>query len=94
VRAVVVSSTALRAFVGRYAAAPGYVDDVHLQGDHLVATLTGYPPGARLVPVSATVFSPDGDGALIAFERDASGRVTGYVQGYPDGQVIRRRRLP
>lgn len=87
-------SAALLPFVGRYEAAPGYVDDVHLDGDHLVATLTGYPPGARLVPVSATVFSPDGTGALIAFERDATGRVVGYVQGYPDGRVMRRRKLP
>jgi hypothetical protein len=70
------------------------VDEVHWEGGHLVATVTGAPAGARLVPVSGTVFSPDGTGALIAFERDAAGRVTGYVQGYPDGRVNRRRRLP
>lgn len=87
-------SAALQPFVGRYEAAPGVVDDVHWDRGHLVATITGYPPGARLVPVSATVFSPDGVGALIAFERDATGHVTGYVQGYPDGRVLRRRRLP
>ena len=89
-----VDSAALQAFVGRYEVAPGYVDDVHWVEGHLVATITGYPPGARLVPVSGTVFSPDGTGALIAFERDASGRVVGYVQGYPDGRVLRRRKLP
>jgi len=87
-------SAALQAFVGRYEVAPGYVDDVHWEGGHLVATITGYPPGARLVPVSGTVFSPEGTGALIAFERDATGRVIGYVQGYPDGRVLRRRKLP
>jgi len=86
-------SAALHAFVGRYEVAPGYVDDVHWEGGALVATVTGTRTGARLVPVSATVFSPDGTGALIAFERDAAGRVTGYVQGYPDGRVNRRRRL-
>lgn len=86
--------TALKPFVGRYEVAPGYVDDVRVEGDHLVATLTGFPPGARLVPVSATVFSPGGTGALIAFERNAAGRVVGYVQGYPDGRVMRRRKLP
>jgi hypothetical protein len=89
-----VDSAALQAFVGRYEVAPGYVDDVHWEGGRLVATLTGTRTGARLVPVSATVFSPDGTGALIAFERDAAGRVTGYVQGYPDGRVNRRRKLP
>ena len=36
---------------------------------------------------------PDGIGALMVFERDASGRVTGYVQGLPDGHVVRAARL-
>ena len=94
VQPVTVDSAALQAFVGRYAVAPGYVDDVHWESGHLVATISGYPPGGRLVPVSASVFSPDGVGALIAFERDPSGRVTGYVQGYPDGHVVRRPKLP
>lgn len=94
VRPVSLDSAALQAFVGRYQAAPGYVDDVHWEGGHLVATITGYPPGARLVPVSGTVFSPEGVGALIAFERDATGRVIGYVQGYPDGRVLRRPKVP
>lgn len=94
VAAVALDPAAQQAFVGRYEVAPGYVDDVHWAGGHLVATLTGYPPGATLVPVGASVFSPDGTGALIAFERDASGRVIGYVQGYPDGRVLRRRKLP
>lgn len=94
VKAVTIDSAALQAFVGKYSAAAGIVDDVHWQDGHLVATLTGFPPGARLVPVSASVFSPEGVGALIAFERDSVGRVTGYVQGYPDGRIDRRPKLP
>lgn len=91
---VPLDSAAQQAFVGRYAVTPGVVDSVHWTGGGLVATITGFPPGARLVPVSATVFSPDGTGALLAFERDAAGRVVGYVQGFPDGRVLRRARLP
>lgn len=87
-------SAVQQAFVGRYAVAPGVVDSVHWTGGALWATITGFPPGARLVPVGASAFSPDGTGALIAFERDAAGRVTGYVQGYPDGRVLRRPKLP
>lgn len=87
-------SASFQPFVGRYEVAPGYVDDVHWERGHLVATVTGYPPGARLVPVSASVFSPEGVGALIALERDAAGVVIGYVQGFPDGRVLRRRKLP
>lgn len=91
---VALDSAAQQAFVGRYAVAPGVVDSVHWTGSALWATITGFPPGARLVPVGASAFSPDGTGALLAFERDAAGRVTGYVQGYPDGRVLRRAKLP
>jgi hypothetical protein len=87
-------STALAAFVGRYRIGPGYVDDVHWEGPLLVATASGQTVGATLVPVSATAFSPDGVGPLMIFERDATGRVVGYVQGLPDGQVVRAARLP
>jgi uncharacterized protein (TIGR02246 family) len=66
---------------------------VHWEGRNLVATASGQSAGARLVPVATNVFSPDGDGALISFERDARGRVLGYVQGYPDGRVIRAPKL-
>ena len=85
---------ALRPFVGRYEIGPCYVDDVHWEAGALVATASGQTSGARLVPVSATAFSPDGVGALIVFERDATGRVIGYVQGYANGRVVRARRLP
>jgi uncharacterized protein DUF4440 len=91
---IAVDPAALGAFVGRYRIAPGYVDDVHWEAGHLVATASGQTAGARLVPVSTTAFSPDGVGTVIVFERDANGRVTGYVQAYPDGRVVRATRLP
>jgi hypothetical protein len=91
---VALDAAAQQAFVGRYAVTPGVVDSVHWTRGALWATITGFPPGGRLVPVAASVFSPDGTGALIAFERDAAGRVTGYVQGFPDGRVLRRAKLP
>ncbi len=93
VKSVTLDSASMSAFVGRYQIGPGYVDNVHWEGRNLVATASGQSAGARLVPVAANVFSPDGDGALISFERDASGRVLGYVQGYPDGHVIRAPKL-
>src|SRR5206468_11380276 len=85
---------ALRPLVCRCESGPGDVDDVHWEAGALVATASGQTTGARLVPVSATAFSPDGVGALIVFERDATGRVIGYVQGYANGRVVRARRLP
>jgi hypothetical protein len=86
-------SAALDAFIGHYEIGPGYVDDVHREGRDLVATASGQTVGARLVPVSASAFNPDGVGPLMVFERDSTGRVTGYVQGLPDGSVIRARRI-
>jgi hypothetical protein len=91
---IVLDSVALEAFIGRYQIAPGYIDDVHWERGSLVATASGQSVGARLVPVSPNGFSPDGIGALIVFERDGAGRVTGYVQGYPDGHVVKASRLP
>lgn len=94
VRPIVLDSAAMQAFVGRYQIASGYIDDVHWESGHLVATASGQQQGAQLVPVSASAFSPDAVGSLIVFERDASGRVIGYVQGYPDGSIFRAPRIP
>jgi hypothetical protein len=94
VNAIATDSSDLQPFVGRYQIASGYVDNVHWEAGHLVATASGQTSGARLVPVSVNAFSPDGIGAVITFERDAAGRVVDYVQAYPDGRVIRATRLP
>jgi hypothetical protein len=92
-----VDSAALASFVGRYRHGPGFVDDVHFLDGHLVAQSTIEAligaPGAYLRPVSDDTFSPDGMAPMIVFERDAQGRVTGYVQQEPDGTIIRARRL-
>jgi hypothetical protein len=89
--------SALREFVGRYDREAGYIDDVHLVNGYLVAqstleVLLG-APGAHLWPVASSTFSPEGSAPMIVFERDASGRVTGYVQQAPDGPVTRARKL-
>ena len=94
VQPIALDSTALQPFVGKYQIAPGYVDDVHWEAGHLVATASGQAVGAQLIPVSLSAFSPDGIGAIITFERDAAGNVVDYVQAYPDGRVIRALRLP
>jgi hypothetical protein len=91
---VTLDSATLNAFVGRYEVGPGFVDNVHWEGGHLVATSSTESQGATLVPVSASAFSPNGIAPLIVFERDASGRVVGYVQESPDGVVRRTHRLP
>lgn len=88
-----IDSSALAAFVGHYEIAPDYIDHVHFEGPGLVATASGQTEGARLVPVSQSGFLPDGVGQLLVFERDGRGRVLGYVQGYPDGRVIRARKI-
>jgi hypothetical protein len=93
-KAVTLDSIALSAFVGRYEIGPGFVDNVHWEGKQLVATSTTESQGATLIPVSSNAFSPDGIAPIIVFERDAAGRVVGYVQGSPDGLIRRARRIP
>lgn len=87
-------STTLAAFVGHYQIGEGFVDNVHFESGHLVATSTSETIGATLEPVSQSAFSPDGVAPLMVFERDATGHVIGYVQGGPDGTVRRARRVP
>jgi ketosteroid isomerase-like protein len=92
-----VDSVQAKAFIGHYDKGDGFVDDVHFQGGHLVAQsslekLIG-APGATLGRVSEDTFSPDGIGPMIVFERDATGRVVGYVQQAPDGSIARASRV-
>lgn len=95
---IALDTAALRAFVGRYDRGNGFIDDVHLEPSGLMATSSAEKrmgaPGAHLLPVSENAFSPEGSAPLIVFERDAAGRVTGYVQQQPDGVVAQARRLP
>ncbi len=88
-----IDSATLAPFVGHYEIAPGYTDNVHFEGPELVATATGETEGAHLLPVTRSAFLPDGVGQLLVFERDSKGQVLGYVQGYPDGRVIRARKV-
>ena len=92
--AIPMDSAPLAAFVGHYQIGDGVADTVHFEGGHLVATLTGQTTGGVLLPVSESAFSPDGVAPLIVFERNATGHVIGYVQGAPDGSMVRARRLP
>ncbi|HEY8312376.1 MAG TPA: nuclear transport factor 2 family protein [Gemmatimonadaceae bacterium] len=92
-KSIELDSATMNDFVGHYRITEGYVDNVHFEGKGLVATASGQSAGARLIPVSTDAFSPDGLGAMIVFERDATGRVTGYVQAYPDGRVVRAPKL-
>jgi hypothetical protein len=84
-------------FAGRYDRGNGYIDDVHFHNGYLVAQSTYEAlmgsPGAHLYPVSQNTFSPERSAPMIVFERDARGRVTGYVQQQPDGTIARAPRL-
>ncbi|HEY2852664.1 MAG TPA: hypothetical protein VGJ18_07445 [Gemmatimonadaceae bacterium] len=62
-----------------------------LSRNRLLKKLIG-APGATLRRVSEDTFSPDGIAPMIAFERNAKGRVVGYVQQAPDGSIARARR--
>ncbi len=90
---VSLDSAVLTAFVGRYQVGPGNVDVVTLKAGRLFTQNSIERVAPELVPVSSTAFRPNGVGALLVFERDASGAVIGYVQAFPDGRVARAPRI-
>ena len=92
---VKVPTTELDAFVGNYELAPGYVDRITREGEHLVSAPVGQQrAGVRLLPTSHSTFRPDGGVTRVVFERDAQGTVTGYVLALPDGRSLVAPRLP
>lgn len=92
--AVPVDSALLAEYAGRYEWWPGNIDTITRRGDRLSHQLT---VEERALPIEAATpesFHEVGDPILAVFTRDTAGRVTGYVLHFPDGQVIRARKLP
>lgn len=79
--AVKVDPAIYKAYVGEYEWAPGYVDVVTLNGNKLMALLTGEDHAEEFLPESETTFftADDSDYGLTTFIKDASGKVTHYV---------------
>lgn len=91
---VALDSAALDEYVGRYEWWPGNVDTIRRQGNQLSHQLTIEERAIPIVPATRESFHEVGDPTLVVFARDSTGRVAGYVMHFPDGQVVRARKLP
>lgn len=88
---ITLSEDALSDYVGAYRLAPNATMSITLDNGALHTQLTGQPTFV-LIPESATRFVLQGVDAAIAFERDASGAVTGAVL-YQGGRSLRTPRV-
>jgi hypothetical protein len=91
---IVLDPAALDEYVGRYEWWPGYVDSVTRKGTQLFQQTTGEPFASANDAATAESFFEVGDASLMVFVRDKTGRVTGYILHWPDGQVTAARKLP
>ena len=79
--AVKVDPAIYKAYVGQYEWAAGYVDTVTLNGNKLMALITGEEKPVEFLPENETSFFTDNDedDGVTTFVKDASGKVTHYV---------------
>ena len=84
-------SAILQSYVGKYQFAPGAVFDITLNGNQLVAQLTGQPAVAIYASANDEFFYDVVD-AQLSFERDTNGNVTAVVL-HQDGQNPRAPRV-
>lgn len=54
----------------------------------------GKEQATPIVAATAESFREVGDPILVVFSRDKTGNVAGHVMHFPDGQLLRARKLP
>jgi hypothetical protein len=88
---VAVPVSTLRQYIGTYELGPGAILTVTLDGDHLMAQLTGQPAVQIYSESEATFFLKVVD-AQLEFKKDATGTVTHLVlrQNGRDTQAVRK----
>ena len=90
-KSIVLSSAELDAYVGRYSAAPDLNYTVRRDGDHLVGERAGRP-AAPLKAEAGDVFFVSGQlRTRKIFERDTTGRVTGFIDRREGSDLVWKR---
>ncbi|MEQ7874310.1 DUF4440 domain-containing protein [Sphingomonas sp. ASV193] len=82
----------LQDYVGRYEAAPGIEFSFTRDGDTLFAATAGSPPTRQEAEIKDVFFTPGRSRTRKLFERDATGRITGFLLRR-EGHDLRFRRL-
>ena len=91
--AVAVPPEALDPYVGRYTAGPGLVFVVERKGSGLVGGREGRTPDPLLTESGDVTFTPGDYRFRRIFERDASGKVVGFIERR-EGENIEWTRIP
>lgn len=78
-KAVSLSAAELDAYVGTYEVDPSYRVVVRREGDGLAASANGAAPTVLKAEVRDVLFVPGAPNGRRIFQRDAAGRVTGYI---------------
>ncbi len=91
--AVETDSTALDAYVGRYAWASGLVNTLNREGGRLMSQWRATGPKIEQFPLNDTTFFARDDLGVVIFKKDNAGRVTHYIYRRADGQEFRANRI-
>jgi hypothetical protein len=89
--AVAMSQNRLRAFEGRYSAAPDLIITIRLAGDHLVMERKGRPAVSLLAETSDVLFVPGQPRIKRIFVRDAKGRVAAFIDRREGEDIVWKR---
>jgi hypothetical protein len=90
--AIPVDRRTLSDYVGRFELRRSQVDEVTIEGDHLVSRVAGEDPEIVYFVAPDVDVSADDLGEA-QFQRNAGGEVIGYVYRRPDGQTILAKKL-
>lgn len=77
--AIALDQSTLQEYVGTYEASPGMDMTFARQGDRLLASLNGGPGVPQEAQARDIVFSPGRGTSPKVFQRDADGRITGFI---------------
>lgn len=90
--AIAIAPVMLDQYVGAYQAASGQRFDIARNGDDLTAATGNQPPVVQKAEAPDIFFTPGAARAIRIFQRDPSGKVTGFIN-HRAGQDVMFRRL-
>jgi hypothetical protein len=90
--AIAVDRSKLSEYVGRFELRRSQVDEVTIEGDHLVSRVSGEDPEVLYFVAPDVNVSADDLGEA-RFQRNSDGEVIGYAYRRPDGQEIVAKKL-
>lgn len=91
---VEMDSSALDAYVGRYAWTSGLVNTISREGGKLMSQWRATGSKSEQLALNDSTFFARDDLGVVIFKKDNAGRVTHYIYRRPDGQEFKANRIP